>query len=527
MASDYQLTLTDYLLILRRRALLIVITFAAILAVVVAVAVLLPPVYQSTGTIMVESQQISSDLIKATVTSQPERIAVIQQRVMTREHLQSIIDKYGLYQKERKSLTPTEIIDKMRSDITVATVDSDATGQSKKNTIAFTVSFEYGQPDLTLRTTNELVTLFLNENAKARSEDASQTTAFLNQEANSIKAALDRSNAQIAAYKQANLGALPEDISLSQNAIQNLQSQLRDTQRDRQDTQNNLSMLNIQLATARMRSANIAAAGGTGAAQTLSPQEQLQRARDEYAHLSATYTQNYPDVKAAKRRIAMLERQVASSKGEQAPVPSSPEVAAIQASINAAQARMVSLEAQEKSLQESVAKVQQNLARAPQVEEGLNALMLDQQTALKKYDEIRSKEMTAQVGQNLEQDKKAERFTLLEPPLMPDRPIKPNRKKLIALGFVAAVMGALGLAFALESLHGQVRGARALEAAMHLQPLAVIPYLTLQSEVDRQRRYIKWALIGLVILFLVVLACVHFFVMPLDIIYYKLLARLS
>jgi len=56
-------------------------------------------------------------------------------------------------------------------------------------------------------------------------------------------------------------------------------------------------------------------------------------------------------------------------------------------------------------------------------------LLRDQETARRKYEEIRSKQMSAQVAENLEDEQKAERFTLLEPPLAPDVPIKPNRKK--------------------------------------------------------------------------------------------------
>lgn len=47
----------------------------------------------------------------------------------------------------------------------------------------------------------------------------------------------------------------------------------------------------------------------------------------------------------------------------------------------------------------------------------------------KKYEEIRAKQMSARISENLEQENKAERFALLEPPLMPEKPIKPNRKK--------------------------------------------------------------------------------------------------
>jgi len=88
MQSDYQLSLRDYIGIVRRRGVLIISVFGGVFALAVAVAIMMPPVYQSTGTIMVESQQIPTDLVQATVTSYAdERIETIKQRVMTRDNL--------------------------------------------------------------------------------------------------------------------------------------------------------------------------------------------------------------------------------------------------------------------------------------------------------------------------------------------------------------------------------------------------------------------------------------------------------
>ena len=97
MKSDYELSLRDYIAIIKDRALLLGVSIVVILAATVAVAVMVPPIYQSTGTILVESQQISPELVSTNNTSfADERIEVIRQRVMTRENLLRIIDKYNL-----------------------------------------------------------------------------------------------------------------------------------------------------------------------------------------------------------------------------------------------------------------------------------------------------------------------------------------------------------------------------------------------------------------------------------------------
>ena len=159
--DDYQLTLADYLTILRRRAWLIVGSFAATLAIGVAISLLLPPTYLSSGLVLIESQQIPSDLVQATVTSYAdERIEVIKQRVMTRENLLRIIRKYGLFANAGPTLTPSDQIDEMRKSIGVELVNAslrpDRAGPA---TIAFKLSFEHRRPEVAQAVANDGLTL--------------------------------------------------------------------------------------------------------------------------------------------------------------------------------------------------------------------------------------------------------------------------------------------------------------------------------------------------------------------------------
>ena len=135
--------------------------------------------------------------------------------------------------------------------------------------------------------------------------------------------------------------------------------------------------------------------------------------------------------------------------------------------------------------------------------------------------------MTAQVAENLEGDQKAERFSLLEPPLAPDRPIKPDRKKMIALGFVLAGVAAAGLVLLLETLHGTVRGADAVAAIVGQRPLVLVPYIAIAEEATQRRKLLWRILAAAVVAVAAALAAIHFLYMPLDLVFIKLMLRLS
>jgi polysaccharide biosynthesis transport protein len=199
----------------------------------------------------------------------------------------------------------------------------------------------------------------------------------------------------------------------------------------------------------------------------------------------------------------------------------------IRSQIEAAKIRLASLAQQKKSTQEKVGQLQGQVLKSPQVEKGLSGLMRDYENAKSKYEEVKSKQLNAKIAENLEQENKAERFSLIEPPVFPDKPIRPNRMKIVALGVIAASGAAIVLAALLEVLEGKLRGVDAITSVINMRPLVIVPYVYTQVELRRKRikkRYVLLA-IGLILIFL--LMAIHFLWMPLDLLFVKLMARLT
>jgi len=524
MTKEYQMTFNDYLSIIRRRGLLMAGTFIVLLVIVLVVTVAIPPTYQSTGTIMVESQQISTDMVQKTSGGVvEERIEIIRQRVMTRENLMKIFDKYGLLKDASKSLTVSENIDEMRKKIFIEPISANAKSRRDQVTIAFKLSFEHRRPEVAHKVANELVTLFLDENVKTRTERASETTEFLTQEANKLRAELEKAESQLATYKQQHSNALPQHQELRMGMVARTEAELKDVERDYKTAQEELRFLDLELSAAK--------AGftpKTGAAYAQSSPQDLASLKAEYERLLTLYKAAHPDVRAIKRKIDAMEAAGAgggAGKDKLGEVPVSLDVAKVQAKIAATQTRVNSFEAQIKALRAKLASFEQQLLQTPQVERGLVTLMRDHESAQKKYEEIRAKQINARIAENLEGENKAERFALLEPPIYPDHPTKPDRVKILLIGLLVAAGGSVGLGLLLENLNQRIRGAEALAILIRQRPLAVIPYITVDEEIsDRRRQYKK---VAIVVAAIVVLSgvLVHFLYMNLDILMMKIIAR--
>jgi succinoglycan biosynthesis transport protein ExoP len=580
---DLGFDLRYYLSLLKRRFFYIFIPLVLVAGASTAVALLLPPVYRSTAKILVESQQIPSDLVRSTVTSfAGERIEIIKQRVMTRENILRIVDKFNLFPSKRQEMSASEIVDSVQKAISVEPVNADFYGLSRdKATIAFTVSFEHRYPETAVRVANELVTLLLDENVRSRTARASEATKFLKQESSRLKMQVDALEGQIAKYKEQYGNALPENLDLRMQMLDRAKSNLRDTSRDIKASEAEKRFLNIQLVAAKDGYAT-GKASSLMQGRPLTPGQELERLQMDLLEKTAIYDQSHPDILALKRKIALLSREyqaeakrrslerrlreldtqlqetrshyaeqhpdvrrvtdeIKKVRGQLAALPPGsaeanasgdastvdPVYANVQAQIDVADGRIASLQIQRTALEKQITELEASIVQTPEVERSLKALSRDYQNGVRKYDEIKAKEMQAQLAENLEEDKKAERFALLEPPTFPDTPVKPNRHKIMALGLALAMAAGGGGLLFIEALDGSIRGAAGYRTMLKRAPLVVIPYITTAREVRRRRRAIVGLLLVLVVLVIAALVALHFFYEPLDIIFLKIVQRLQ
>src|SRR5262245_11277035 len=190
--------------IVKKRIFYILIPFVLISAGGSAAAMLWPPTYLSEGKILVESQQIPTDLVRPTVTATAqERIQVIQQRVMTRENLLAIMDKYQMFADRRDTWSRSELLELMRDNTVIKPVDFEAARTRESlNTIAITVGFKDQRPDIATKVANDLITLFLNEDARNRTNRAMETTKFLAREVQRLEGEYTSIETKIANLKR-------------------------------------------------------------------------------------------------------------------------------------------------------------------------------------------------------------------------------------------------------------------------------------------------------------------------------------
>jgi len=305
--------LRDYIDAFRRRQKSILSVVGVIFVISVCTAMLWPPTYRSTATILIEEQEIPQDLVRSTITSfATQRIQTTSQTVMTRANLMQVIEKYGLYRKKRRFNTTEEILDSMRKDINVEMINANVidprTGQPTQATIAFTLSYDGDNPEVTQKVASELTSLYLNENLKTREEKASETYDFLSAEADKLKTHIAELETQIADFKQKNAGRLPELLQLNMQLKERTESDLRDVENQLRALDDRKFYLEGQLAQINPLSPVVNDEGQ----QVADPVTRLKMLRSQYISAAAKYAPDHPDVVRLRREIEALEKQTGS-----------------------------------------------------------------------------------------------------------------------------------------------------------------------------------------------------------------------
>ena len=146
MGSDF--SLEDVMIIFRRRLKYFLIPAVILAPLMVIGVMLLPAQYTSTGTLLIQSSQISDRLVQeASDASALERIEVIKQRIIVRPELLQIATDTDLFPAWR-NLSDTKKVKRMKKRFEVLPVTSGFQAGSENNAIAFKVS--YTDPSLSL-----------------------------------------------------------------------------------------------------------------------------------------------------------------------------------------------------------------------------------------------------------------------------------------------------------------------------------------------------------------------------------------
>jgi polysaccharide chain length determinant protein (PEP-CTERM system associated) len=428
---------------------------------------LLPSRYTSEATLLVVQQQVPERYVVPTSTTDiSAALQAMKREVLSRTRLLKIVQDFNLYEKKRRRLAPETVTELMLRDIDVEPLDENPV--RKDLVTAFKISFIAESPALAQRVTNTLTYLFISENLRTREEQSVNTTAFLHEQVEEKRKALEERERSLRDLKMHFLGELPEQQQGNLGILNGLQSQLQNTLAAVNRAQEQRVYLESLLS-----------------GYLAQPMAELSQLRAKRAKLLEVYTPQYPAVVKIDQDIAKAEaflRSLQDDTGRErkvgyataAPVglTEQPAVAQVKSQLDANRVENMNLSKEEARLKDAVAEYERRLNATPAREQQLLTASRDLEQLRQEFAELQKKEEESRLATSLEKNQGGQQFRLVDPPSLPSVPSSPKRLKLSVGGIAAGFGLGLAMAFLLEmkdrSLHTEA------DVIRHFSPSLVL-----------------------------------------------------
>lgn len=577
MTTNETLDIGQYWNILKSRKKYFIIPALVVLVAFILVARLLPSIYESSSTILIEEQQIPPEFVRSTVTGfADQRIQSLTQQILSRVKLWEIVEQFKLYPDMRKKSTREEILESMRDNIKLKAISAEIgekgrrrTGQSEM-TIAFSIAYRGKDPGQVQKVAGTLASLYLEQNLKTREAQAQSTTQFLEAELKELQNRIQDLGKKITAFKETHEGLLPEQQTFNREQATRLEMDAKNLEAAIRNKEDQKIYLQGQMATVKPETSTI---GVTGE-RIVAPADRLKALEITLADLESKFSPDHPDVRKVRREMAELKKmagqtgdtasmrrkkitqlqselavlqgkysdehpEVKKLKAEIARLEQEPEAKSappgimaeaenpvyisLTTQIKTADSDITSLRSQQATAREELQKYRKRLENAPKVEQEYFALSRDYQNAHAKYQEVMNKIMEARIGEGMEEHQKGEKFTLIDPASYPETPVSPQRWLILLAGVVCSLGVGFGTVALAEHLDHSVKSSDELARLTGLPVLGAIIRIQTREDIARAQRKRKliWVVTGCSLV--MGLALFHFFYMDLWVLTARLL----
>jgi uncharacterized protein involved in exopolysaccharide biosynthesis len=428
----------------------------------------LPDVYESTTLLTVRPASISTSAVPQLSDSELTiRINNITQEVTSRSTLEPMIERYGLYQRERaRGASMDELVERMR------TKDVKINLNTSRNDITngFFLSFRDSEPVGAARTaqavTEELARKYVDAQRQDAGQGATLTKEFFTEKLNQAKEQLDEIDRRRLDFMEGHIKSLPSQSP----ALVGQLAGLREEQKARIAE---IGRLNDQIAANNKFIADLSKANQQQieevVAQIQDPKstaayaELVKRKAElesEKQSLATQFKPKAPEMKVVQSQIDEIQRQMdemlddhkrkveeVRKRLEEKVDPRLTSYKGLNAQLQGDMQRQQSLLAQTES---QIASVTQQISGVPTSEVGLEAINREYQTAKAVYDQMVEQQKKAEINADVAGRAQGESIAVIDPASLPEQPVAPKRPLLMLLGLFAGLACGLVLAAAVE-----------------------------------------------------------------------------
>jgi polysaccharide chain length determinant protein (PEP-CTERM system associated) len=418
-----------------------------------------PTKYESSARVYLNADPLLTPLLKglAADTDPTRALDFMQRTLLSRPNLEQLVRltdlDIGITSPEQKEA----LFKRLASDISVAPVTLNL----------LTLSYRDEDPNVAKNVVQSLLTIFAEKTAGSSRADMDNAQRFLDSEINSYRdqlraaekrrAGLAQQYPDIVSNRTPDVGANGDEslsrLDQARAAVTRLKLDLADAVTKREALQKELAAVPPTLSVEQ--APQVVVTGGR-----LTPvDERLQEVRRNLDSLLLKYTENHPDVKAARQAIARLEAEGAKSSGgaEKSGGATKGEITnpvyeQIKVRLVDAEATMAAVQRRLDDARSEQDRIEKVAASAPGVLVQAQDLDRDYSVLKRNYQELVARREATQIANAADTKTEKIQFRIVDPPQVPILPAAPNRPMLVSMVLLFGLGGGIAVPLALTQL---------------------------------------------------------------------------
>jgi polysaccharide chain length determinant protein (PEP-CTERM system associated) len=458
-----QRTPGEYARIIWKRKWLIILPAIAIASAITWVVLRLPNVYQSSTLIVVKASTMP-EAVMPTMSEDmlTKQIAAITQIVTSRTSLLPLIEKYKLYELERRSGDSIEdIVVYMRKDIKV-----DLNTSRNDITNGFVISYRGRDPRTTQVVTAELASKYINAQTENSANAGKVTKEFYERKRAELKEELDAIAQRRLDFMKQNLSNLPmggESLGIQLTGLyENQKALITDIGRLR-DQQNTLSQRLGDLQKQRQQEIDNIIDEGNDPKKTPEYVQLTQREDTlaaELRNMLTTLKPANPDVIKKKEELDAVRKQMeqaiadgkarAEEKRKRYEAQIDPRLNEVKYNLEYAKGEVARQQKMLNDTNAGIASIQQRINAIPGVQVGLEVLDREYQAKQEAYNKQSEEQQKVNTISDITSSQQGQSIAVVDSANLPESPVAPKRPLLILMGLMLGLGVGLALAAAFE-----------------------------------------------------------------------------
>lgn len=423
----------------------------------------LPDNYQASARVYVDTQSILKPLLSGMtiIPDVEQQVSIMSRTLLSRPNIERVMRMVDLDIKTNSVKDKDKLASDLMKDIKIG-------GTSSFD--IYSISYNNADPKLAKNVVQSLLTIFIEGSLGDKKQDSSNAIRFIDDQIKQYEEKLVAAENAMKDFKLKNSAVLSGKDGDYSGKLAESAEMLNQARLALVEAEQARNSIKREIAGEEPILGSETKQAEPQAVDNPELDSRIQALNKNLDALRMQFTEQHPDVVAAKRLIAQLEARKQEEAKKRAPGTTttigknySPVLQQLKVALSDAEARVAAMKARVDEYSARYARLKAMSSAVPELEAQMSQLNRDYQVNKANYEKLLASRESAKLSNNISANTDMMAFRIIDPPTVPARPSGPNRPQLFSMVLLFALLAGVGVALLISQIrptfvsHAQLR----------------------------------------------------------------------